>query len=145
MAMRTTRATPISRVWATGRESFGWSPVSAANAATSTATISHVSQVMPRLFARAVPFRIDRAWPRSRATSSVSRATAAPTTHGSRSVRSTYCVMCPTFVLFSWQMYSMSSHAGSSLALVCTVNGLAYEPGSTIVMSHDSVLRSVRV
>ena len=42
---RTNRATPINRVCATGRESFGLIAVSAAKAATITAMISHVSQV----------------------------------------------------------------------------------------------------
>src|SRR5262245_17450538 len=42
-------------------------------------------------------------------------------------------------------MYSINSQLDSYLALVCTVNGFSYEPGSMIVMSHASVFKSVLV
>ena len=49
------------------------------------------------------------------------------------------------FVLFSWQMYSISSQFGSSLAIVWTVKGFWYAPGSMIVISQESVFKSVLV
>ena len=53
---RTNRATPMSRVWATGREPFGVMPVSAAKVATSSAMINHASQLTPLSLARTLPF-----------------------------------------------------------------------------------------
>src|SRR5437016_7329164 len=57
MATRASRPIPIIRVCATGRVPFGFRPVTAAKAATTTARPSHTSQFMvERWYSRREPY-----------------------------------------------------------------------------------------
>ena len=53
--------------------------------------------------------------------------------------------MCSTSWLFSLQMYSMSSQPGRSVCVYFTVNGFAYAPGSSTVVTISSSPTFVRV